>query len=40
MICRRLAELLEAAGNHAQACEVLRHALDTLEGGERPPAVS
>ncbi|MFF7980486.1 hypothetical protein ACFZDK_15340 [Streptomyces sp. NPDC007901] len=33
--CRRLAVPLQSAGSHSQACEVLRHALDTLERGTR-----
>ncbi|GGS73259.1 MULTISPECIES: caspase family protein [Streptomyces] len=31
LVCRRLAELLQESGNHLQACEVLKHALDIME---------
>ncbi|MFI0091251.1 caspase family protein [Streptomyces bobili] len=31
LVCRRLADLLQESGNHLQACEVLKHALDIGE---------
>ncbi|MFH9825962.1 caspase family protein [Streptomyces bobili] len=33
LVCRRLADLLQESGNHLQACEVLKHALDIGERG-------
>ncbi|MEC3992955.1 caspase family protein [Actinacidiphila sp. DG2A-62] len=33
LVCRRLADLLQESGNHIQACEVLKHALDLMEFG-------
>ncbi|MEV6614112.1 tetratricopeptide repeat protein [Streptomyces sp. NPDC051051] len=33
LVCRRLADLLQESGNHLQACEVLKHALDISERG-------
>ncbi|WP_043263515.1 hypothetical protein [Streptomyces sp. CT34] len=30
-VCRRRADLLQESGNHIQACEVLKHALDLME---------
>ncbi|MEU9168402.1 caspase family protein [Streptomyces sp. NPDC048420] len=35
LVCRRLADLLQESGNHLQACEVLKHALDISERGGR-----
>ncbi|MDT0342431.1 caspase, EACC1-associated type [Streptomyces litchfieldiae] len=31
LVCRRLADLLQESGNHIQACEVLKHALDLTQ---------
>ncbi|NEB13655.1 caspase family protein [Streptomyces coelicoflavus] len=31
LVCRRLADLLQESGNHLQACEVLKHALEISE---------
>jgi hypothetical protein len=33
LVCRRLADLLQESGNHIQACEVLKHALDLAQFG-------
>ena len=33
LVCSRLADLLQESGNHIQACEVLKHALDLMETG-------
>ncbi|MFJ4618812.1 caspase family protein [Streptomyces sp. NPDC088812] len=38
LVCRRLADLLQESGNHLQACEVLKHALDISERGAPGPA--
>ncbi|MFD5298202.1 caspase family protein [Streptomyces mutabilis] len=35
LVCRRLADLLQESGNHLQACEVLKHALDISEHAGR-----
>lgn len=35
LVCRRLADLLQESGNHIQACEVLKHALDLAENDLR-----
>jgi tetratricopeptide (TPR) repeat protein len=39
LVCCRLADLLQESGNHIQACEVLKHALDLAQNGSvRRPA--
>ncbi|MFD0428532.1 tetratricopeptide repeat protein [Streptomyces zhihengii] len=37
LVCRRLADLLQESGNHIQACEVLKHALDLCDGAASGP---
>jgi hypothetical protein len=38
LVCRRLADLLQESGDHIQACEALKHALDLMEYGSRERA--